>query len=73
MSGLPHNIKFYKLWHTVCASWIKNTQSLLSMSRDAASGKNAHTDPIALQENLLTVICVQGVLGSLNLDSNVAF
>ena len=34
----------------------KNTQLLLSTSRDAASWKNAHTGSITLQENLLTVI-----------------
>jgi hypothetical protein len=51
--GLPHKIKFYE--HTVCATGM-NTQSLLSMSRDAASRINAHTDPITLQENSVTVI-----------------
>jgi hypothetical protein len=34
----------------------KNTQSLLSTSKDAAIRKNAYTDPITLQENLLTEI-----------------
>ena len=56
MSGLPQHVKFCKLWHAVCACGIKNTQSLLFTSRDAASWKNAHTGPITLQENLLAVI-----------------
>ena len=65
MSGLPHHIKFYELWHTVCACGIlKKTQWLLPMSRDAVSQEHAHTGPITLQENLLTVVrtnlCARG-------------
>ena len=43
MSGLPHRIEFYELWHIVCACVIKITQLLLSTSRDAASQKNANS------------------------------
>ena len=57
MCGLLYHIKLYdELWHTACACGIKNTQLLLSTSREAASWKNAHTGSITLQENLLAVI-----------------